>query len=157
MKYFDTFNSINELKRQFRNLSLEYHPDRGGNEATFKEMINEYRELLEQALKGQFEQERVDAEMDIDEMMREVIDQIIHLEGITLEIIGSWLWVTGETYPVRQVLKDAGLKFAGKKKAWYWKSYKYRKKSKKHYSMDDLRNSFNSQTLDKKRVRALKN
>jgi hypothetical protein len=31
----------------------------------------------------------------------EIIDQIISFEGIIIELIGNWIWVSGNTYPHR--------------------------------------------------------
>lgn len=155
MKYFKHFDGINELKVQFRDLSMKYHPDVGGDEATFKEMLNEYEGLLEEALKQTYHESKVSDELEVDEQMRQMIDKIIHLEGIVIEIIGNWMWVSGETYPYRKFFKEIGLKFAGKKKVWYWKPYKYRKQSKKHYSMDKLREEFSVTQVETKQANKL--
>ncbi len=31
-----------------------------------------------------------------------------------------WWWITGDTYPHRELLKGQGAKFSGRRKAWYW-------------------------------------
>jgi hypothetical protein len=31
-----------------------------------------------------------------------------------------WWWLTGDTYPHRELLKRRGARFSGKRKAWYW-------------------------------------
>lgn len=49
------------------------------------------------------------------EAYRAAIEQIIHLDGITIELVGYWTWVTGNTFPVKQTLKTAGFLFAHKK------------------------------------------
>lgn len=150
MNYFKSFETVQELKDQYKKLVMELHPDMGGDETQFKEMQNEYETLLKEALKGKFgsDSERVEQEMDIDADMREVINQIINIQGIIIEIIGSWLWVSGNTYPVKESLKDAGLKFARKKKAWYWNSGKYRKKSRKKFDLEDLRSMYDSKKVE---------
>lgn len=38
---------------------------------------------------------------------------------IEIELVGSWIWVSGNTYPVKEQLKEAGIFWAGKKKKWY--------------------------------------
>lgn len=42
MKYFFNITTPEELKKQFRALSIELHPDRGGNAEEFKSMMAEY-------------------------------------------------------------------------------------------------------------------
>lgn len=32
----------------------------------------------------------------------------------------AWWWLTGDTYPHRELLKRHGARFSGKRKAWYW-------------------------------------
>jgi len=40
---------------------------------------------------------------------------------LTVEITGSWIWVSGDTKPVKDELKDHGMKFSFKKTKWYLK------------------------------------
>lgn len=42
MKYFSNITTVEELKKQFRALSIKFHPDRGGNAEEFREMMAEY-------------------------------------------------------------------------------------------------------------------
>ena len=42
MKYFNNITTPEELKKQFRALSIKFHPDRGGNAEDFREMMSEY-------------------------------------------------------------------------------------------------------------------
>ena len=42
MKYFTNVSSFDELKKQYRRLAMQYHPDRGGDVETMKEINNEY-------------------------------------------------------------------------------------------------------------------
>lgn len=42
MKYFNNITTVEELKNQFRALSIKLHPDRGGNAEEFREMMAEY-------------------------------------------------------------------------------------------------------------------
>lgn len=36
----------------------------------------------------------------------------------------TWWWITGDTYPHRDLLKGQGAKFSGRRKAWYWVGWK---------------------------------
>lgn len=42
MKYFHNITTPEDLKKQFRSLSIKLHPDRGGNAEDFREMMAEY-------------------------------------------------------------------------------------------------------------------
>lgn len=41
-------------------------------------------------------------------------------DKIEVELCGKWLWVDGETKPVKEELKKLGLRWASKKEKWYF-------------------------------------
>jgi hypothetical protein len=52
---------------------------------------------------------------------RETIVSGISVERSQREEGGRvWWWLTGDTYPHRELLKRHGARFSGKRKAWYW-------------------------------------
>ena len=81
----------------------------------------------------------------------ETIARIIRLNGLEVEICGSWIWVSGNTKEHKEVLKQLGFKFAYKKKAWYYHKDKFRKKSHEELTMDDIRDMFGSQRYEQKK------
>ena len=68
-----------------------------------------------------------------DQLLREMLQKMIYLSDITIEIIGTWLWISGNTYHHRKELKELGFKFASQKKCWFWHSESFRKKSHRQY------------------------
>ena len=38
-----------------------------------------------------------------------------NFENITIELIGSWIWVSGDTREIKEKLKEIGFKWASKK------------------------------------------
>ena len=77
-----------------------------------------------------------------------MLQKVIHFSDITIEIIGNFIWIGGNTYQYRKDFKTLGFKFAGKKKMWYWHSESYIKKSRKTLSMDDIRNYYGSTEVE---------
>lgn len=61
MKYFKNITTPEELKKQFRTLSIKLHPDRGGNAEEFKAMMAEYSEIVRNFDKAK---ERAEAEAE---------------------------------------------------------------------------------------------
>lgn len=53
-------------------------------------------------------------------------EKTVAVSGITIERSQhdpnkpAWWWITGDTYPHRELLKGQGAKFSGRRKAWYW-------------------------------------
>lgn len=130
------------LKKMYKKLAVQYHPDLGGSTEIMQEINAEYDYLFE-ALKNIHTTATGDTyEKTTDEMpetFRNIINQIIGLDGISIELIGSWIWVTGDTYKNKKVLKAAGFKWVNSKKAWAWHHEGTGKTSKKKFSLDDIR------------------
>lgn len=50
----------------------------------------------------------------------ELTEALRSLNGITVKVCGSWLWLHGETDRHETALKALGCKFGKKKQLWYW-------------------------------------
>ena len=133
----------------YKKLAKQYHPDLGGDTATMQEINKEFAFASAKAIKGdsKLSEEETENEIRFSEEYRQAIEKIIHLEGITIELVGYWIWVTGNTYAVKSILKEAGYFFASKKLAWYFRTgeYKVTKGGKK--SLDEIRTKYGSEVL----------
>jgi len=121
--FFDTtaIKDLDALKKQYFSLAKKYHPDAGGTTVQFQELQAEYDKLLKKILSGSgLSEEQKENEKEIDKAIRDIIDSIINLPGITIELVGKWLWIGGDTYPVRTILKSAGLVYIKKAGVSYW-------------------------------------
>lgn len=121
--FFDTtvIKDLDALKKQYFSLAKKYHPDAGGTTVQFQELQAEYDKLLKKILSGSgLSEEQKQNEKEIDKAIRDIIDSIINLPGITIELVGKWLWIGGDTYPVRTILKSAGLVYIKKAGVSYW-------------------------------------
>lgn len=145
MKYFQNINTLDELRTAYRALLKKFHPDNGGSEEATKEINLEYEKLF-QILKNRSEaDQKAKYNTQEDEDLREVLQQIVNL-NVNIEICGSWIWVSGNTYPVKESLKAAGFRFSKNKKAWYWHAGEYSRRGKK-VSLDHIRNKYGSETV----------
>jgi len=54
------------------------------------------------------------------------LNKIITLSGIRIEIIGDWIWLSGNTYLYRKTLKETGFLFAAKKVMWFYRPPEYK-------------------------------
>lgn len=169
-KYFKDINTLEELRRQYRDLLKKYHPDNanGSTEAT-QEINAEYDQLFK-ILKDRHESKSADskegkAKTDFnnmkydfteDQKLREVLQRIITFEGINIEIIGCWIWIDGNTYEYKTTLKDLGFKWAREKKKWYFHTEAFRKRSHKKLSMEDIRDYYGSTEVETAGTKKLK-
>ena len=107
--YFHGCSSLEEVKKRYKELALKHHPDRGGDTATMQQINLEY----ESVLKNPFYSFSEKSEQEQQEFIKypEIINQIIGLDGVIIEIIGNWIWLSGNTYPFRTQLKEIGFYF----------------------------------------------
>lgn len=150
MKYFATCTTLEALKHEYRRLCMIHHPDRGGDTATMAAINDEYDEAFRRIQSGrtatQQTTEAHEAE-EAPEAFRAVISRLVILAGINIEICGSWVWVTGSTYPNRESLKAAGLRYSKGKAAWYWKPEGSYSKARRNYSMAEIRELHGSERI----------
>lgn len=156
MKYFKDCKTIEEVKNLYKKLAMENHPDKGGDTVTMQAINTEYAYACVHILKADgFTNAETDEQIRMSEEYRQVIELIINLPGIAIEVVGHWIWVTGNTYAVKKELKDAGLFFAPKKVAWYYRSDEYKAKGGKK-SLDEIRDKYGSETIRGRTERILK-
>ena len=162
-KYFKDVNTLEELRKQYKNLLKKYHPDNGGSEEVTKEINTEYEQLFK-ILKDRHDTRQQDNtsgneseysknmyDWENDKAIREMLEKIINFKDIDIEIIGAWLWVSGNTYNYRKQLKELSFKYASKKKTWYFHTDTFRKTSHKKLSMDDIRNYYGTTKVQRDR------
>ena len=82
---------------------------------------------------------------------RKTIDKLIQLVNINIEICGTWLYVTGNTYPVKEYLKNEfGAFWSKSKKCWCIapEGKNFRKsRSFKGRNMNSIRNTYGSNKI----------
>jgi hypothetical protein len=145
--YFATCKTIEDLKKLWKKLALENHPDRGGNLETMQSINAEYDETFKMFQRNGNVKNEQEAQ-ECPHEYRNVVERIINLDGIDIELCGSWIWVGGDTFPVRAEIKAAGFKWSGKKKMWYWHKDTGRKWRKNgEYTMDEIRATYGSQKI----------
>jgi hypothetical protein len=155
MKWFKDIKTLDELRSMYRKLAFQHHPDRGGSTVNMQEINAEYEVLSKRLINTNttFSEGRKYWEHTVSEEIRVKLNDIIFLEDIIIEIIGSWIWVTGNTRAVKSELKQKGFKFSPNKIAWYWQYSDYHKLSHKEFSMDDLRTMFGTDEVETKRMK----
>jgi len=152
MKWFNECKSLDEVKASYKKLAKQFHPDLGGDTVTMQEINKEYAFASAKAIKGaNLSEEETEHEILSSEAYRKAIEAIIYLDGITIELVGWWIWVTGLTRPVKDTLKKAGFFFASKKLAWYFRTAEYKVNKGGKKSLDEIRAKYGSEVLNSNR------
>lgn len=145
MTYFRNCRTIEDVKRTYRDLAKKLHPDCGGNAEEFKKMSAEYQiafnryKNIHESKKEEQRENYTKETTETPEAFAEIINSIIGLAGLKIEIIGSWVWVSGNTFIHKDALKAAGFVWSKSKKAWYHAGEKLQGKRRGRYSMNGLR------------------
>ena len=144
---FRGVEGINEAKKIYKQLAKILHPDKiGGDEESFKLLNAFYNELIEHKI-------YFSNNVKIDIELEKVISLILHLDDVVIELVGQWVWVSGDTKEHKEKLKELGFKWASKKKMWYFGELKRR--NHKEQSIEDIKAKYGSETLkskDKKQI-----
>jgi hypothetical protein len=148
MKFFNSCNSIAEVKSLYKKLAKENHPDLGGDVKTMQAINIEYAYVCALFAKGSGRSdEDINAEIRLSEEYREAIEKIIHLPDILIELVGNWIWVTGNTRPVKETLKAAGYHYAHVKVAWYFRNEMFKTRGS-GAPLEKIRAKYGSETLN---------
>lgn len=151
-KYFDNVHTAEEAKELYRRLVKQLHPDCGGNAEDFVSMQNEFESVwkilkdVHTSKEGKTFTSSEKTTESVKEFMN-IINKMVTWDDVTIEIIGCWVWVSGNTYGHREALKNLKFCYSGRKKAWYFHAEPYRKHSKKVFDMDEIRNMYGSETV----------
>lgn len=148
MTYFINIRTLEELRKEYRRLVKENHPDNGGDSEIIKIINVEYEIRFKQLEACDTTAGAKTYDMAADEKLRAIINAIINL-NIEIEICGSWVWVSGNTYGCKDELKSQGFHWASKKKMWYWHDPKEQTRSNGKTTMDDIRSKYGSETVKK--------
>ncbi|MFH0895852.1 MAG: J domain-containing protein [Bacteroidota bacterium] len=145
-QYFQNCNSLEEVKRRYKELAMKHHPDRGGDTATMQQINCEYESMMKNPI---FEFSK-QTEQEQQEYIRypEIINQVIGLEGIIIELIGNWIWISGNTYPYKDKLRQVGFYFAPKKVMWYFRPPDYKSPNRSPKTIEYIRNKYGSDLIE---------
>ena len=136
---FRDITGINEAKRVYKTLAKILHPDMpNGDTESFKLLNAIYTDLIENKI-------YFSNDFKIDVELEKVISLILHLDNVVVELVGQWVWLSGETKKYKEKLKEIGFKWASKKKMWYFGEMKAKNPNPK--SLDEIKAKYGSTTL----------
>jgi hypothetical protein len=148
MKWFTDVKTVEELRKQYRELLKKYHPDNENGSVEITQQINAEYDRLYAILSHDNTTGTQSHTYNKDEentAFKELIKHIVHINA-DIEIIGSWVWVHGG-YEYRELLKSVGFKYAPKKKCWCWHYGEYHRKHNREISLAEIREKYGSQKV----------
>lgn len=159
INYFQNIETLTELKKQYFSLAKQYHPDINKDPSsteTMQQINNQYEKMftilkstIDYTNKDSYKQNNYTCKQESNTDFINIINKIIHLENITVEIIGYYIWVYGETKPYKDYLKENNFKWCNGKKCWNIVPEGYaRIRTNKFNSFDDLRSKYGSRIIN---------
>jgi len=152
-QWFTSCKTVGDVKTRYRQLAKAHHPDLSKEADATKTMqaINaQYHATLE-AMDGQVSKgfdgkdHTYNYNQDIEQELMDKIAQVLayRMPGVDVELIGSWLWVYGDTKPYKEAMKAMGLIWHGQRKKWYYRTGSYRRRYT-DVDFDTLRSMYGS-------------
>ena len=130
MNYFADCQTVEEVKAKYRKLARENHPDLGGDPEAMKAINNQYEQALKhcdgQTSTGTDDKEHTykynaEAEAKIMEIIQKLI-AIVADAKVEIILIGRWIWITGDTKPLKESFKELDCKWHRDRSCWFWRS-----------------------------------
>lgn len=146
LRHFEKADGINEAKKIYKELAKKLHPDVGGSTELFKLLNEIYNHIIEHGI-------NFSNGVEFDLELEKVISKILHFEHIVIEVVGSWIWVSGDTRHIKETLKELNFKWANKKKLWYYGEMKG--KNPKQKSMEEIKNKYGCEVVKNKPMEKL--
>jgi curved DNA-binding protein CbpA len=152
MEFFEHCKSVEEAKKRYRELLMQYHPDHAGaeGEAITKEIIARFTVFLNSFVSHSFNSYYSDKDWKpapgAETPFQEILQKIINLD-CEIEIIGYWIYCF-KSKEVKEQLKELGFWFSGKHKAWVFTS-RVKKNITSRETLDEIRARKGSRKVEK--------
>jgi hypothetical protein len=94
--YLKDAKNLQELKKLYYKLCMQFHPDRPSGNLEIMQKINNEYDYLKNVLPNAENTKKAETESTASmEGFKNIIDILMKYNKITIEIVGSWLWISG--------------------------------------------------------------
>lgn len=110
-----------DIKAAYKKAALKYHPDRNPLGAELMKAVNAAFDFLMANIDkiNSFQSTDENAHYNYGDDMESVLNVLTGLSGLVYEVIGNWIWISGETREHKDTLKEIGCKWAAKKNSGF--------------------------------------
>lgn len=168
MRIIEALNILNpaspeiaEIKTVYKQYTKTYHPDVNSDGEEMMKLGNLAYEVLVKNIEylgAEFNKLHKEATEtpNIAAEIQEIFTKIKHFPGLEIEVCGTWLWVSGNTFTVKGELKKLSFQWASKKKMWSWHPETYKKYDKNgEWDINKIRNTWGSMDMETELLRAV--
>jgi hypothetical protein len=136
--YFANLKTVEEIKSRYRDLAKQHHPDLGGDAEIMKEVNAQYHQALKTCDGQKTDGHSYKYKSDIESELMDKLLELLRLRSLTIALIGYWIWVSGDTKPNKDALKQAGLQWHSQRKCWYYKPKDWKRQFQSTGNLSDL-------------------
>ena len=125
--FFDNFHTVEQIKAEYKRLARLYHPDLGGDLETMKSLNNAYEMALkncngQRSSGSDGKEHRYQYNDDVEKEVMDFIYSFLALDtGLNADLIGVWVWITGDTKAHREQLKALRCRWNPSRGCWYFR------------------------------------
>lgn len=138
---------FDQCKTAYRKACSKYHPDRNPGGLEMMKAINAAWDYLQTLDWNRPVNNAESQDANYGDALMAFINAVVNLPGIVIEVCGSWVWLSGDTKPHKDAIKEAGGKWASKKMQWYFRPEGYRRMGRGEWSMDQIRYTYGSSVV----------
>lgn len=147
-KFFNGCKSLNELKKLYKELARKNHPDFGGNVEVMQKINAEYDEMIKYFAKFGSKTEKEKAQREVPEKFRKIIESLLKMPYIQVEIVGGWIWLSGNVALYLRKIQAMGFKYSTKQKRYYLADGMTENRRASRWSMERIREEYGSEILE---------
>ena len=140
-KFFGNCTTLEDVKKTYRELCFKYHPDITHDNGEQMKAINVEYEQAFNYFKNNAPKtnDNKPNEFETPEQFKSIINSLVNMQGVNIDIVGCFIWLSGNTYPYKERLKEIGFKWAKTKKCWFWHTPDYKQSKHKPLEMDKIK------------------
>jgi hypothetical protein len=136
-----------EVRQRYDELSRVFNIVNNGENNEMISTINDQYDQLMSVLDKPKITEVAKEKTSITEKIKELQEKV-NPEGLHLEICGTWLWITGKTYQVKDALKSLGFRYSANKLSWYYRQEDHRSPNHEPIPLEMIREKYGTSVVE---------